>query len=60
MCNGYGKWSPAIHVRHILDEYKKFKEIKRYLNAYRALLELNACLNYLLPIEMIEKIRDYI
>ena len=60
MCNGSGKWSPAIHIRHILDEYKKFKEIKHYLNAYCALLELNTQLGHLLPIEMIEKIRDYI
>lgn len=60
MCNGSGKWSPAIHISHILDEYKKFKEIKRYLNSYCALLELNARLDHLLPIEMIEMIRDYI
>lgn len=60
MCNGSGKWSPAIHIRHILDEYKKFKEIKRYLIAYCALLQLNTCLGDILPIEMIEMIRDYI
>jgi len=58
MCNGL--WSPSVHISHILDEYKKFKEIKRYLNAYCALLELNTQLDNLLPIEMIEKIRDYI
>lgn len=60
MCNGSGKWSPAIHIRHILDEYKKFKEIKRYLAAYCALLELNAQLGHILPTEIIENIRDYI
>lgn len=60
MCNGSGKWSPSIHISHILDEYKRFKEIKRYLNAYRTLLALNAQLDHMLPIEMIEKIRDYI
>ena len=58
MCNG--SWSPAIHISHILNEYKKFKEIKRYLNAYCALLELNTQMGNLLPIEMIEQIRDYI
>lgn len=60
MCPGSGKWSPARHVIHILDEYKKFKEIKKYLNAYCALLELNSCLGNMLPLEMIEKIRDFI
>ena len=60
MCNGSGKWSPSIHISHILDEYKRFKEIKRYLNAYRALLELNVQMGNILPFEMIEKIRDMI
>lgn len=60
MCNGSSKWSPSIHICHILDEYKKFKEIKRYLMAYCALLQLNTCLGNILPTEMIELIRDYI
>ena len=60
MCGGKGKWSPAIRVSNILDEYKRFRAMKRYLNSYRALLQLNACLGYMLPLEMIEIIRDFL
>lgn len=58
MCGN--KWSPAMHVTDILDEYKKFKAIKVYLNSYSALLQLNTCFNHMLPLEMVEKIRDYL
>ena len=60
LCHGRGGWSPAIHITHILDEYKKFKEIKRYLNAYCALLELNTQFDDILPREMIEHISYFI
>lgn len=60
MCSGSGKWSPAMHITHVLNEYKKFKEIKRYLNSYCALLQLNDCLNNMLPPEIIRMIIDYL
>ena len=60
LCPGKGKWSPAIHLDVLLDEYKKFKNIKTYLNSYGALLELNKCLGNILPLEMIEHIKRYL
>ena len=54
------RWYPSIHVKDILDEYKKIRKIKRYLNAYWTLLVLNDYYNNILPIEIIEKIRDMI
>ena len=60
ICPGSGSWSPAHRIQHVLNEYKRNKEIKKYLNSYCALLQLNACMDYMLPTEMIEKIRDYL
>lgn len=54
------KWCPGIQIKDILDEYKNIRKIKRYLNAYQVLLELNNYHNNILPVEIIEKIRDMI
>ena len=60
MCIGSGKWSPSIHLTRILDEYKKFQDIKCYLNTFSILLDINKQINYKLPLEIIETISNFI
>lgn len=56
-------WSPSIRMHHLLDEYKRFKNIKKTLCAYYIFCNMNANKYNTLPVlphEMIEKIFDYL
>ena len=55
----YVKWSPAIKIDKIMDEYIKFKKIIIYCINKKELLELNTENNNILPYEIIEKIGSY-
>jgi hypothetical protein len=53
------KWSPAIKVDKIIDEYILNKKIIIYCINKKKLLELNTEINNLFPFEIIEKIASY-
>ncbi len=51
-------WGPMYRIEKVIDEYKMNKKMKRYLCCYQWLLKINTAHDYILPVEMIEHIRD--
>ena len=51
-------WGPMYRIEKVIDEYKINKRVKRYLCCYKWLLKINEEHDFVLPIEIIEYIRD--